>query len=201
MPPLSDVCVSKKTEAIMQTVDRVLFLPYEVEKYAYENRPLPIGYGATCSAPSIVAVMTELLDFAEGMQVLEIGAGCGYHAAVTAVAIGRSGRLTTVEIVPELAAMARNNIKAGNVNVVETDGTHGFAKHAPYDRIYLTAAVDGDFLPETLLSQLKQDGILMYPVDEGGGGPLRVIKKRKDMLQLTDYKNVIFVPLQKKSRT
>ncbi|MBI4020657.1 MAG: protein-L-isoaspartate O-methyltransferase [Candidatus Aenigmarchaeota archaeon] len=133
---------------------------------AYNDITLPIGYDQRCSKPSLVAFMNDILDLHDGHTVLEIGAGCGYHAAVTRELIGASGRLTTVEIVPELAKKAAGNLKGyRNLDVVEGSGSSGYAKAAPYDRIYLTAGVKiYGFDERVFLDQMNtDDGAFLYP--------------------------------------
>jgi len=109
--------------------------------------------------------MCEELDLFEGLNVLEIGTGLGYHAAVVSEIIGKTGKVTTIERVLELSNSAKENLlklEYDNVEVIFGDGTKGYVKNAPYDRIYLTAA--GNKVPEILFEQLKDGGILLAPV-------------------------------------
>ncbi|PKK86593.1 MAG: protein-L-isoaspartate O-methyltransferase [Thermoplasmata archaeon HGW-Thermoplasmata-1] len=165
------------------SVPRELFLPAAMRAHAYEDEPLPIGYGQTISAPHMVGIMCEALELQGGQKVLEIGCGSGYHAAITASAVGGGGTVFSVERHNRLArAAAANLAKAGiaNVRVVEGDGSCGLAKEAPFDRIYVTCAAPR--VPPPLVEQLKPGGILLVPVgnifcelvrikkDENGGG-------------------------------
>ena len=187
----------------MAKVDRAEFLPKCSVSEAYVDAPLQIGYDATCSMPSLVALMADMLEIEEGMNVLEIGAGCGYSAALTARLIGK-GKLTTIDIVPQLAEMGRKNLEKhfgsleGRIQVIEGDGSVGFRENAPYDRIYLTAAPNiKTFKPEILLSQLSDKGILLFP--ERSTHSLCLYKKSGDNVHLQSYFGVSFVPLQGKN--
>jgi protein-L-isoaspartate(D-aspartate) O-methyltransferase len=122
----------------MARVPRELFLPEQLRSRAYEDSPQPIGWGQTISAPHMVAIMCDLLDLEDGMTVLEVGGGSGYHAAVMADLVGPSGVVYSMERIPELVAAARENLKkarAFNVVMVEGDGSLGFPEHAPYDSL------------------------------------------------------------------
>ena len=150
-----------------EAVPRERFVPADLRAHAYANEPLPIGHGQTISQPLTVAVMTEHLHVREGQTILEVGAGSGYQAAILAKIVGDKGRVISTERIPELAKMARKNLSAAgikNVEVVECDGTNGYAPAAPYDRIIVTAAAP--FVPEPLITQLKQGGRMIIPVED-----------------------------------
>ncbi len=162
---------SKKVERALLNVPRELFVPENYRDLAYADAPLPIGKGQTISAPHMVALMTELLNLDEGMKVLEIGTGSGYQAAVIAEIVApknskKPGKVITIERIPELAEFARRNLeRAGyidRVKVVVGDGTLGYPKEAPYDRIIVTAAAPD--IPKPLLEQLKPGGRMVIPV-------------------------------------
>jgi protein-L-isoaspartate(D-aspartate) O-methyltransferase len=150
--------------------DVLLDLPREAfsPDAAYEDAPQPIGSGQTISAPHMVAIMAEALDVRPGHRVLEVGGGSGYHAAVLAKLCGPDGRVVAIEIVPELAARARDTL-AGlgihNVTVVAGDGSEGHAALAPYDRISVAAGAPR--VPQDLVDQLVEGGSMVIPV-----GPL-----------------------------
>jgi protein-L-isoaspartate(D-aspartate) O-methyltransferase len=149
---------------VLRLIRRHLFVPELYRAQAYQDRPLPIGYGQTISQPYIVAVMTELLEPSKRHKVLEIGTGSGYQAAVLAAL---AGRVFSVEIVPELAASAAAVLKTlgtGNVTVRSGDGYHGWPEEAPFDRIILTAAPPE--IPDVLLRQLRPGGRLVAPVGD-----------------------------------
>jgi protein-L-isoaspartate(D-aspartate) O-methyltransferase len=153
--------------AAMRAVPRHLFIPEDRRRYAYENRPVPIGYGQTISQPSLVAYMTQLLQLEPGMRVLEIGTGSGYQAAVLAEIVDD---VFTVEIVEELARWGADNLREagyGHVRVRHADGYYGWEEHAPFDAIIVTAAAD--HIPPPLLEQLEDGGRMVIPV----GSPFR----------------------------
>ncbi len=156
--------ISERVLEAMRRVPRHLFVPVRERRNAYADYPLPIGWGQTISAPHMVAIMCDLLDIQNGMKVLEIGAGSGYHAAVMAELAG-SGHVYAVELIEGLALFARENLKkAGisNVTVLVEDGSLGLPGFAPYDRISVACAAPE--IPETLTDQLKPGGKLIIPV-------------------------------------
>jgi len=150
----------------MEIVNRMDFLPEFVKSEAYSPwDALPIGYGQTCSAPEVVAFMCKHLGLEKGQKVLEVGSGCGYHASVVAEIID-PGKVISLDIVPELVNMARENIsrtkkKLGrnwDIEVVYADGSGGYEKEKPYDRIYFTAGVPGNYSLDVLSDQLVEGG-------------------------------------------
>jgi protein-L-isoaspartate(D-aspartate) O-methyltransferase len=151
----------------MRTVPRHKFVPDEYLYQAYENHPLPIGYGQTISQPYIVAWMTEILELQPGEKVLEIGTGSGYQAAVLA----ELGYLDvyTIEIVPELAEAASARLKElgyNKVHIKQGDGYYGWPEYAPFDAIIVTAAPD--HLPAPLAEQLAEGGRIVIPIGPQG---------------------------------
>ena len=147
---------------VMRATPRHLFVPESQRKAAYEDHPLPIGYGQTISQPYIVALMTEMLEPAKTLRVLEIGTGSGYQAAVLAQLVGQ---VYSVEVVPELAATAKAALASlgyKNVTVKHGDGYQGWKEEAPFDRIILTASPPE--VPQALVDQLKEGGKLIGPV-------------------------------------
>ncbi|MEW6718735.1 MAG: protein-L-isoaspartate(D-aspartate) O-methyltransferase [Chloroflexota bacterium] len=151
----------------MRTVPRHLFVPEEYRDYAYEDHPLPIGYGQTISQPYMVAWMTELLELKPGEKVLEIGTGSGYQAAILA-ALGYV-EVYSIEIVPELATKAATTLQSvgyPNVHLRQGDGYYGWEEAAPFDAIIVTAAPD--HLPLPLAQQLAEGGRLVIPIGPPG---------------------------------
>lgn len=186
---------SKKVEDAMLAVKREDFVPDHMRNLAYKDTPLEIGFGQTISAPHMVALMCEELELDKGLKVLEIGAGSGYHAAIISKIIGEKGKVYTVERIPELVEFAKNNLKkAGikNVEVILGDGSLGLPEHAPYDRIFVTCSAPD--IPQPLVEQLKEGGILLIPV----GRTFSILikgRKRHGKLEKREICECAFVPL------
>ena len=154
--------LDERVMQVLGSVGRHRFVPAQMQSRAYENRPLPIGYGQTISQPYIVALMTDLLELEAGDVVLEIGTGSGYQAAILSRLVSQ---VYSIEIIPELALSASERLQRlgfENVEVKNADGYHGWKQHAPFDAIIVTAA--SSHIPPPLVSQLKPGGILMIPV-------------------------------------
>ncbi|MBF8269385.1 MAG: Protein-L-isoaspartate O-methyltransferase [Gammaproteobacteria bacterium] len=186
------------SERVMQAIAKVHrheFVPETLRPAAYENRPLPIGEEQTISQPYIVALMTDLADIQPDARVLEVGTGSGYQAAILAeLAL----HVYTIEIIEPLGERARTTLaRLGyeNVSVRVGDGYHGWAEHAPFDAILVTAAPEQ--VPQPLIDQLKPGGKLIIPV----GSPyrtqsLKVLEKHADgSIHTRDVLPVGFVPL------
>jgi protein-L-isoaspartate(D-aspartate) O-methyltransferase len=189
---------SQKVKKAMLKVPREQFMPQGSFYQAYADRPFPIGKGQTISAPHMVAIIAERLDLEGGMNILEIGTGWGYNAAVVAEVVGRKGHIYTVERIPELAAKARENLeKTGYsklVTVIEGDGTRGYPEKAPYDRIYGTASAPK--IPEPLKEQLKIGGKLIVPMGSDYFQDLiSMVRVSEDEYQTKNLGGVVFVPM------
>ena len=146
----------------MRKVPRHLFIPEEYQDQAYNDYPLPIGYGQTISQPFIVAYMTEALRPGKKMKALEIGTGSGYQAAILAELVDK---VYTIEIVPELAKESAERFKKmdyENIICKYGDGYQGWKEYAPFDIIIVTAAADK--IPPPLIEQLAENGRLIIPV-------------------------------------
>jgi protein-L-isoaspartate(D-aspartate) O-methyltransferase len=179
--------------AVMREIPRHVFIPPPYDQSAYDDNPLPIGNGQTISQPYIVALMTELLRPEHSDNVLEIGTGSGYQAAILSRLVHR---LTTIERIPEVTILARNNLKLlgiQNVDTIEGDGTQGYAKNAPYNGIMVTAATPE--IPQALTDQLADGGRLVAPVGARDIQELVTLEKQKDRLIPKYYGGVRFVPL------
>ncbi|MCR4418446.1 MAG: protein-L-isoaspartate(D-aspartate) O-methyltransferase [Ignavibacteria bacterium] len=154
-----------KNEAVlnaMRKVPRHLFVPKSRISEAYDDGPVPIGYGQTISQPFIVAYMTEVIEPEKCKKVLEIGTGSGYQAAILAEIVDS---VFTIEIITELYKEAKDRLeKLGykNIKVKNADGYYGWKEHAPFDAIVVTAAAE--FVPPPLIEQLKEGGKMVIPV-------------------------------------
>jgi len=179
--------------AAMRDVPRHLFIPPPYDRNAYDDCPLPIGNGQTISQPYIVALMTDLLDVRPEENVLEIGAGSGYQAAVLSRIVRR---VTTIERLSPVVTLARKNLSAlriENVDIIEGDGTLGYPQAAPYDAILITAATPD--VPAPLIEQLAEGGRLVAPV--GGREIQELVKlvRKGSTIQRSYFGGVRFVPL------
>ena len=182
--------------AAMEAVPRHEFVPREQRSHAYEDRPLSIGEGQTISAPHMVAIMTARLDLESGMDVLEIGTGCGYHAAATAEIVGAGG-VHTVEFHETLAREARDRLDRlgyGDVSVRAGDGREGWPEHAPYDRAYLTCAA-ADF-PRPVVDQVRPGGIVLGPIGDRRQVLVRGRQREDGRLNRERHGGVRFVAMQ-----
>jgi protein-L-isoaspartate(D-aspartate) O-methyltransferase len=181
--------------ATMRVVPRHLFVEPSEEGRAYEDGPLPIGFGATISQPYVVAAMTELLRLRGTEKVLEIGSGSGYQTAVLAEL---AGEVYSVEIVPELHERAKRVLEVlgyRNVHLRCGDGARGWLEEAPFDDILVTAAPPD--VPSPLLDQLALGGRMVIPIGKERQ-TLHVFEKTpKGMVREKSFE-VRFVPLQGK---
>lgn len=162
---LAEIAAEISDRRVLEAMDRVPrehFLPDDLREYAYENRPLPIGYGQTISQPLIVAMMSQALMLKGDERVLEIGTGSGYQAAVLSLL---SAHVVTVERIAPLAERAAEALREGgyeNVEVHVADEGLGWPEGSPYDGIIVTAASPD--VPRELLEQLAMDGRIVIPV-------------------------------------
>lgn len=178
----------------MLSVPRHLFVEEALSGKAYGDHPLPIGFGQTISQPYIVARMSEMLEASPGMSVLEIGTGSGYQSAVLA----KMGlRVYSVERLRELyerTAALLMRLKFRSIRLKLADGTEGWPESGPYDRIIVTAG--GPSIPEPLLAQLADPGILVIPVGrDKRGQQLLVVRKEKGEIIYNQGEQVAFVDL------
>jgi protein-L-isoaspartate(D-aspartate) O-methyltransferase len=156
---------SSRVMAAMAEVPRHRFVPPDMQEYAYDNGPLPIGHGQTISQPYIVALMSELLRVGEGATVLEIGTGSGYQTAVLSRLVTKVYSIEIVEALGKLAHARLQQLGFRNVETRIDDGYQGWTEHAPYDGIIVTAAAP--HVPPQLLEQLKPGARLVIPLDSG----------------------------------
>lgn len=179
--------------AAMRKVPRHLFVPEFIRHSAYDDMALPIGDDQTISQPYMVAIMTEFLELKGDEKVLEVGTGSGYQAAILAEL---SKEVYSIERIPSLADEARRRLTElgyENVYVIVGDGTKGLAEKAPFDRIIITAAAPK--IPEPLINQLKDGGIIIAPVGERFSQILIKGKKEKEIIIEEYHTPCVFVPL------
>lgn len=205
-----------------RAIDRADFIPDEFKEEAYINAPLPIGFGQTISQPLVVAFMLELLEPKSGQKIMDIGAGSGWTTALLAYLLSKpatdygpqqeasesggnpsavfgSPRVIAIERIPELKEFAERNmnkhkfIEKGIARVLKSDGSKGYKKESPYDKILGSAAAEGD-VPKAWKEQLKIGGRIVSPV----GANIRVIDKiSKNEYNTKDFFGFSFVPLVK----
>jgi protein-L-isoaspartate(D-aspartate) O-methyltransferase len=173
-------------------VPRELFIPEDERGGAYEDRPVPIGYGQTISQPYIVGYMTEALKVGPTDRVLEVGTGCGYQTAVLAELAGEVYSIELIDALAERARRTLDDLHYANVHVRAGDGYAGWPEHAPYDRILGAAAAED--LPSALVDQLADGGILVMPIGTAYQ-ELRVLQKRGHDLDTLATLPVRFVPM------
>jgi len=171
----SNILKSKKIEEALKKTPRELFVLDEYKDEAYCDYPLPIGEGQTISQPTTVVLMTEALDVEKNHKILEIGTGSGWQAAILSKL---AKKIITIERNDKLAEFAKKNLRKlniKNVKVIIGDGTLGYEKESPYDRIIITAATPK--IPEILFKQLKEDGKIVAPVGSKSSQRIAIITK------------------------
>jgi len=184
------------TDAALRAVPRHRFVPEAWRDFAYADRPIPLGEGATISAPSVVASMVDHLALSSGDRVLEIGTGSGYHAAVVAEVVGPEN-VFSVEYDPELARAARERLAElgyGTISIRVGDGREGWPEHAPYDAAYATCAAR-DF-PPAVIEQVREGGLLLVPIGIVDTRLVLAKKLQSGDLDRLDCGPVQFVPMR-----
>jgi len=203
-----------KTPSIIEAfknIDRADFVPENCKADVYVNAPLPIGFEQTISQPLTVAFMLELLEAKPGEKILDIGAGSGWTVALLAQLVGENGKVIGIERIPELKEMAEKNvskydflapyrnkisgagIKKGTAEIILADGSKGYRKQAPYDKIIAGAAAQGD-IPDNWRKQLKIGGRIVAPVENS---VIVIDKIAKNKYNQKEYFGFSFVPLIK----
>lgn len=209
---IEGVLRSPQLEAAFRDIDRKDFVEEGYKPEAYEDYPLPIGYGATLSQPTTVAFMLEQLDVREGHKVLDIGSGSGWTTALLAHLVGPKGKVIGLEIVPELVAFGQSNLRrnagwASSRRQMCEDAHQaeirlavheviGLSQEAPFDRILVSAAPRE--IPKKLIEQLNPDGVMVIPVGSEGEVQkiVRVHKETDGKLETEEYPGFAFVPLR-----
>lgn len=179
----------------MERAGRARFLPPATRPHAATDAPLTIGHGATCSQPTTVATMLELLDVPVGARVLDVGSGSGWTTAILAHLVGPAGRVLAVELVPELvehsrAALDRQESARAEIRVAE-QGVLGAPEDAPFDRILVSAMSDA--VPGPLSRQLAVGGVMVVPA---GGRLVRVSRTEDGWDEEAAPGGYVFVPLR-----
>ena len=192
-----------KTPSIIEAfkaIDRADFVTDEYKENAYVNAPLPIGFRQTISQPLTVAFMIELLSPKEGQKILEIGSGSGWQTAILSFIVSQNnaaGKIIGIERLSELQEMAQKNvskynfIESGVAQVILADGSKGYKKEVPFDKIIAGAASSGD-VPQAWKKQLKIGGRIVAPVDQS---VVVIEKTEKDTFIKKEYFGFSFVPL------
>ncbi len=182
---------SKEILYAFSNVKRENFIPEKLKVHSYEDTALPIGKGATISQPYTIAMMLSLLELKSGQKVLEIGSGCGYVLAL--ISKITKEKVFGIEIIKELVEKSRKNLKEYNVTVYNRDGSKGLEEKSPFDRIIISAG--GREIPKKLVSQLKNNGIIVAPVGQRYEQSLISYKKIKGKLVIKkEIPGFTFVP-------
>lgn len=188
---------SEVTEAFRK-VPREKFVSSRMKGEAYADRPLPIGQGQTISAPSMIAIMLEVLEVERGQKVLEIGTGSGYNAALLDEIAGAEGKVHTIERIESIAETGRRNLEEAGYDQVEVtvgDGTRGHRERAPWDRVLVTACAPE--VPDPLVEQLKVGGKVAAPVGSHYMSQTLTVVERtgEDETEVKRHGGCAFVPL------
>lgn len=188
-----------RTDSIIDAfseINRVEFVPDDLASQAEINIPLPIGYGQTISQPLTVAFMFELLDPRRGQNILDVGSGSGWTTALLSRIVGEKGKVTAIERIPELCEFGKKNtdkfgfVEKGVAEFYCVNGTKGFPKYAPFDRILVSAMTQE--VPKALKEQLKIGGKMVIPVHND---IWYLEKKGEDDFYKEEYPGFAFVPL------
>jgi len=186
-----------KTPIIIQAfkqVNREDFMPEDIKQLSEVNEAMPIGSGQTISQPLTVAFMLEELQPKKGDNILDIGSGSGWTTALLSYIVGKKGRVTAIEVIPELKEFGEKNaaefVKKGIAKFILGDGSLGYKEQAPYDKILVSAS--GSKVPSALKEQLKVGGRMVIPVNES---IFTIIKKSEKEFEQIEHKGFVFVPL------
>lgn len=177
-----------------RTVPRHLFVDEALSHRAYENTPLPIGFGQTISQPYIVALMTQAALEVQPERVLEIGTGSGYQAAILAMLVKEVFSVERIEPLQRRTRDLFKELEISNISQKFDDGHEGWLEHAPFDVIVVTAAAAG--VPSALRDQVRDGGRVVVPVEKGPFQELIAMDKEGDTWETTHLENVVFVPMR-----
>ncbi|NLW60586.1 MAG: protein-L-isoaspartate(D-aspartate) O-methyltransferase [Firmicutes bacterium] len=188
----------QRVRAALGKIPRDQFIPEEYRPYAYENIPLPIGYGQTISQPYIVGLMTELLALQPTDRVLEIGTGSGYQTAVLAELAAHVYSIETIEPLAKSAQEVLTRLGYDNISLRTADGYFGWEEASPFDAIIITAAAEE--VPPPLKAQLADGGRLVAPIGPPGGTQVlwRFTKQNNNFIR--ENKGLVrFVPFTRRN--
>ena len=175
----------------MEEVDRRDFVRTSDRLSAYDDTPLSIGQGQTISAPHMVAMMLEELRLSEKDNLLEIGSGCGYHAAVASRLVSK---VTTIERIPYIFELACENLgNYDNIEIINGDGSQGFMDNGPYQKIMVTCGAPR--VPPPLIDQLEVGGLMVIPVGGRVAQELLTVERTVDGISVFRRPGVAFVPM------
>ena len=182
---------TSKVREAMLAVDRRNFVRSSDRLFAYDDTPLRIGQGQTISAPHMVAMMLEELNLYEEDNLLEIGSGCGYHAAVASKIVSK---VTTIERIPYIYELACENLEGyENIDIINGDGSRGFEPNSPYQKIMVTCGAPR--VPTPLIDQLEKGGLMVIPVGGRIAQELLTIEKTNTGIAVSRRPGVAFVPM------
>ena len=185
---------NKKVLDVLSLIPRHLFVEPALQKRAYDDDALPIGFNQTISSPSIVAKMTQLIFEEDRMtNVLEIGTGCGYQTSILSKLFSR---VTTIERIKSLHDNSKRLLEGlsyKNITFIHGDGFKGYKNNSPYDAIIMTASPSE--IPSELVNQLKLSGRMVLPLNVDGSQKLFRIKNTKNGLLKKEVDDVLFVPM------
>ncbi len=185
---------SKAMKEAFTKVNRKDFVLKENTLLAYEDFPIPIGFGQTISQPSTVAFMLDLLDIEPGQKILDVGSGSGWTTVLVAKAVGPTGQVFAVEKIKELVNFGLHNLaryKLKNVSMEISGKKIGLPSEAPFDRILVSAAAE--YLPNDLVKQLKTNGVMIIPIKNS---VWKITRKSKTKILKQEFPGFIFVPLR-----
>ena len=175
----------------MEEVDRRDFVRTSDKLSAYDDTPLSIGQGQTISAPHMVVMMLEELKLSENDNLLEIGSGCGYHAAVASRLVSK---VTTIERIPYIYELACENLENyDNIEIVNGDGSRGFMDNSPYQKIMVTCGAPR--VPPPLIDQLEMGGLMVIPVGGRVAQELLTVERTAEGISVIRRPGVAFVPM------
>ena len=195
---LKGILNDRLIEEALKEVPREEFVLPEYKNEAYLDTALPILCDQTISQPTTIVLMLEALELKPGLKVLEIGGGSGYQAALIGKAVGEKGEVHSIEFHEELVGYAKRIIKRldiKNVHIIRHDGSKGYEKEAPYDRIIVACACPPEQI-KIYSDQLKDGGILVIPVGPSYMNDMLKIRKRGNDLKMQELGKFAFVPLQ-----